>query len=112
MFGQAGEESGRTRLDGMPKKLACLENTIVRDGRRSNLRRGKHWFLNQNKPLLDGGSRLADGAMIVIMMLVLALFMENRCRRIIAAFIFSHAKAMLRTHLFHLVLMHKWKKPC
>ena len=61
--------------------------------------------------LPDGVSRLADGAMIVIMMLVPTILMDNGGIRDIALRIFGNAQAMLCALLFHFVLVHQWQKP-
>ena len=56
---------------------------------------------------------MADGAVTVVMMMVLALPVDEwRIRYPKVIPLFGNAKAMLRTLHFHFVLMHKRKKPC
>ena len=85
---------------------------IVRYCQRGGLRRRKNNPLSHDNPLPDRTARLADGAMPVIMMMVLALPVKNCRIRSIATAIIRNAQAMLRTLLLHLVLMRQWQKPC
>ena len=50
--------------------------------------------------------------MIVVMMLVLAFAVDVCNVRPATAAVLGYAQTMLRTLLFHLVPMHKRKKPC
>ena len=57
-------------------------------------------------------SRLAYRAVVVIMMPMLAFSVDIFRISRVAMTIFSHANAMLRTLLFHIMHMHERKKPC
>lgn len=55
---------------------------------------------------------LADGAMVFVMGMVLATFVQCGLAVIAARLAFCQADTMLGVFLFHLVLMYQWNEPC
>lgn len=57
---------------------------------------------------------LADGAMVFVMAMVLATFVQCGLAVIAATCLvaFCQADTMLGVFLFHLVLMYQWNEPC
>ncbi len=55
---------------------------------------------------------LADGAMVFVMAMVLAAFVQGSLAVIAARLAFCQADTMLGVLLCHLVLMYQWNGPC
>jgi len=85
---------------------------MFRCGRNNNQRPWNNGVLRQGESIFGSLPCLANGAMLVVMMLVLA-FPVDICRiRPAIVAVFGYAQTMLSTLIFHFVLMHKRKKPC